>query len=800
MLKSYFTTAIRHLLKNKSYTILNTVGLSVGLACFTLISLWVVDELSYDRFHEKADRIFRIGGTFTDESGQFDQAVTCIPLAPAIKNDLPEVEDALRIDINDALVQLDDKKFVEDGLLAVDPSFLNLFDFKLISGNAKTALEEPYTILLSESMAKKYFGDKNPIGESLRIFQYDPDGNGAEYKITGIIEDCPPNSHFNYNFLFSFKTIEVARPNAFGFDGWFNNSYYTYVLLKPGADKDQLQRKLENFLDKYIGKEMSQYKIRWTYFLQPLPDIHLKSHLRYEMKATSSISYVLIFGSIGFITLLLAAINYINLCTAYSSSRFKEVGMRKVMGAFKKQLIGQYMVESWLLAMVSLVIAFMWIELARPLFENITGKQIINLYTGTNIFILVATASLVGLLSGIYPSLVMSSIRTVHVLKSKYKSQSSGVWLRKSLVVLQYSITILLVASILVIQLQMRFIKNTDLGYDQDNLLVLNVNGSSEVLAGYDGFANELQSNPMISGVARSNSFISGGLGNRTATFRDASGKQVNGTIFMNGIDQDYIETYRMRLVAGRNFEKGRADSIGLIVNETTTRLYGYENPDDAVGTEILLGDTKCQLIGVVRDYNYNTLHQKIEPTVMYLWRGGYSRIAVRLNGNLEQSVDLVSAVWKKHFPNSVLDKSFAEERILKNYQSEQRFSKVFIVFTTISLAIASLGLFALVSFSVDSRTKEIGIRKVLGASVSTILKMLSKEFLVLVLVSSGIAIPTGYYFMNQWLSRFAYRIELGVVVFIAAALLVIIIALFTVSARAIKAAILNPVDSLRNE
>jgi putative ABC transport system permease protein len=800
MIKSSINTAFRHLSKNRSYALLNIFGLSLGLACFTLVALWVKDELSYDRFHSKAHRTYRVAGTFTNESGQFDQAVTCIPLAPALVNDLPEVEDATRIDLNGAVVQLGDKQFVEEDILAVDPSFFNLFSFKILKGDPATALKDPYNIMLSETMAKKYFGDKDPIGESLKIFQYDPGERGAEYKITGVIEDCPPNSQFHYNFLFSFKTIEVARPQYFGYDGWFNNGYYTYVLLKPGANKTLLQSKLTTFLEKYIGTDMKKHKMYWSYFLQPLTDIHLKSDLRYEIQSTSSVTYVVIFGSIGFVVLLLACINYINLSTAYSSDRFKEVGVRKVMGAYKNQLIGQYLVESWLLAMLSLIVSLAWIELARPLFESLTAKEITGLYSFTTILSMVTIASLVGLLSGFYPSLVLSSFKTVNVLKGQFRSGTSGVWLRKSLVVLQYSITIVLITCILVIQLQLRFINTKDLGFNENNLLILNVNGSGEVFRGYDGFLNELSSSTFITGVARSNAFIAGGLGNNTATFVDATGKKINGTIHMNGIDQEYIDTYGMTLIAGRNFRKGNAaDSLGIIVNEATTKAYGYKNAQDAVGTEIDFRNTKCQLIGVVSDFNYNTLQQKIEPTCMYLLNG-FSRITVRLSGNTREGVELVATTWKKHFPGSVLEYSFAEERLQSQYQSEKRFSKIFLVFSAISLAIACLGLFSLVSYSVESRTKEIGIRKVLGASVAGIVNMLSREFLILIVISCVIAIPIGYYFMEQWLHGFAYRITPGAEIFAIAGAIALFIAMATVSFKSVRAALANPVNSLRNE
>lgn len=801
MLRSFFTTAARRLLKNSAYTMLNIAGLSIGLACFTLIGLWVWDELNYDCFHEKKDRIYRVGSTFTDESGQFDQAVTCIPLAPALVNDLPEVENALRIDTNGAIVRQGDKQFSETGILGVDPSFFDFFDFKLLKGDPATAFNEPYNIVLSETMAKKYFGEKEPLGEFLRIFQYDPDGQGVEYKVTGVIEDCPANSHFNYNFLFSFKTIEIVYPNAFGYDGWFNNGYYTYILLKPEASVDQLQAKLSTFLEKYIGNDMKKNKIYWTYFLQPLRDIHLESNLRYEIGPTSSVANVMVFGAIGVIVLLLACINYINLSTAYATDRFKEVGVRKVMGAYKNQLVSQYLVESWMLAMVSMVFALVWLEIAGPLFESVTEKEIADLYEGEIIIVLIVIASVVGLLSGTYPSIVLSSLRVVNVLKGRLTTDVSGVLLRKSLVVFQYTITIILLTGIFVTQLQLRFIGNKDLGYNKDNLLILNVNGSPEVKAGFQKFKNDLSTNPNVGGVATSNAMISGGLSNSIAIIEDVSGKKINGTIFTNGVDQDYIHTYGMKLVAGRDFIKGsRADSLAFIVNETTCKIYGYTDPNEIIGKELMLGNVKGTIIGVVSDFHYSSLHKKIEPTCMSLWKGGFSRIALRLDVNVQQGKEYVVNAWKSHFPNSVLEYSFAEQTLQDQYKSEQRFSKIFFTFSIVSLTIACMGLFALVSYSVKSRTKEIGIRKVLGASVSRIVTMLSREFVVLIMIACFIATPLSYYFMQQWLESFVYHTTIGAGIFLAAGTFALVIAILTIGIRSVQSALANPVNSLRNE
>lgn len=471
------------------------------------------------------------------------------------------------------------------------------------------------------------------------------------------------------------------------------------------------------------------------------------------------------------------------------------------MGAYKNQLVGQYLVESWVLAMVSFVLSIAWIEIARPLFENLTGKEILRLYSVDTITTLLVIATIVGLLSGIYPSLVLSSFKTVNVLKGQFNSGTTGAWLRKSLVVFQYSVTIILIASIFVTQLQLRFIRQKDLGYNKENLLILNVNGSPEVKSGYQAFKNDLLSDPSISGFATSNAMISGGLSNSTATIEDATGKKISGTIFKNGIDADYLETYGMKLIAGRNFIKGAmADSLGLIVNEATTRAYGYDDPNDAIGTEIILGEGKGQVIGVVSDFHYNSLHKKIEPTCMFLWRGGFSRIAVRFDDNILEGVDRVSKAWKKHFPNSVLEYAFAEQRLEDQYRAEQRFSKIFLFFSVISLTIACLGLFALVSHAVKSRTKEIGIRKVLGASVAGIVTMLSHEFIMLIFIACLIAMTLSYYFMQQSLQSFEYRVNIGVETFIIAGAIALLIAIATISMKSIRSALANPVDSLRNE
>lgn len=802
MLKNYLITTFRHLLKHKGYTVLNAFGLSVGLACFTLIGLWVYDELSFDRFHEKAGRIYRVSATFDSESDHMEQAVTSVPLRKALISDLPEVENALIIDNNDAIVQNGDKQFMEDYLLMTDPSFLDVFSFRLISGDKRTALNDPYAIILSETMAKRYFGDEDPLGKQLNIFLQDPEGKGKAYTVTGIIEDCPTNSHFKYQALISWATYDVNNPaDPRGYD-WYNNGYFTYVLLREGSDRHALESKLPQLIEKYMGKQNREWKINYTYFTQPLTDIHLHSKLKYEIQETSSLTYVVVFGTVGFMVLLLACINYVNMATAFASRRLKEVGIRKAMGAFKKQLIGQYLAESWWIALISLLFAFAWIELARPLFESITGKPVAHLYEFKTLLVLLAITSLVGVASGTYPAILLSSHRPASIMKGQLLTDSGG-WLRKSLVIIQYAVTILLVVGILVVQRQLHFMQSQDLGFKQNGLLIMGVNGSREVINNYGAFANELKQIPGISGVARSNTYLAGGLGNSVGTMTDASGKDRDATVYRLRTDFDYLDVYQMTLLAGRFFEEqnAAADSTkGFVINEAMTRFYGYQRPEEAVGQKFHFQGREGAIIGVVKDFHSRSLQYNVEPTCMYLLRGNFSAITVRVDGNMSNLRDQVTTIWKKHFPNTIVDIGYAEEALNAQYQSEQRFSKIFMIFSTLSLAIACVGLFALVSFSVECRTKEIGIRKVLGASVSGIVLMLTRDFLMLIIISSVVAIPVGYYFMNEWLSGFAYHTELDPIIFLTAAVVVLVIAWITISARSVKAAVLNPVDSLRSE
>lgn len=800
MLRHRLISAFRHLLKNRLYTSLNLFGLSIGLACFAMIGLWVKAELSFDRFHEKSDRIYRVASRYIDETSVNDVAVTGAPLAPAMLKDLPEVEQAVRIDPCDNAMMFGDKKFLEVGIIA-DQALFDVFDFKVLHGDRGSLLTEPFSVVLSGSLAKKYFSDADPIGQSMRVFRFDRDGTGADFKVTGIVEDSPPNSHLQFGFILSMKTAEAVNPSFGDTGSWLGGVFLTYVTLHENADPASVEAKFPSMLETYAGDVMRKRNVQLQYSLQPLTDIHLRSKLAFDVGGQGSITYVMIFGAVGLIVLLLACINYVNLSTAYSTQRFREVGIHKVMGAQKQQLVARYLTESWLLAMMSLVVGFGWIELARPLFERIAGTSFPGLYTLQSIGALIAITSIVGLLAGFYPSAILSSFRPVQALKGAY-GKVSGAGLRKALVVVQFSITIILVIGIIGVQLQMTFIQTKDLGFDKDNLVVFGVHGDSDVQSGYAGFANELAQNPNVAGVARSNTTIGNGLDFSTAIMENADGQRISRPVYRIRVDYEYLDVYKMKLAAGRNFrpDNGADSSKAFIVNEAMIGAYGYQRPADAIGKQINFNGTDGEIIGVVKDFNFASLQHKVEPIAMWLLRGGFSRISIRVQGDPRKGFEEVTATWKKHFPTAVIQYAFYEDSLAGAYRNEARFSNIFMVFSMISLSIACLGLFALVSYTVERRSKEIGIRKVLGATMTNLLSMLSREFIWLVVVASLIAVPAGYYFMNRWLTGFAYHISLNAFMFIAAGGLVLAVAWATVSLRTFRAASANPVKSLRSE
>ncbi|HLL41712.1 MAG TPA: ABC transporter permease [Segetibacter sp.] len=803
MIGTYLKQAYRSLVKNKRYSLLNIVGLSASLTCFAFIAVWVNDELSYDKFNKNFNRIFRLTSLQKTESGTLETALSSAPMAKALKNDYPEVEEAARLKIREEIVELNGHQILQPNILLTDASFFNIFTYHLTQGNIATALSEPFSIILTESTAKRYFGDRNPMGQTLKMFMYDSTGYGALYKVTGLMQDPPKNAHFTFSMLASFKTVEVTHPDVLTADGWGDANFYTYLLLKKGIDYHAFSNKITHFYKGYIGEMFKLWSSIYFYKLQPLGDIHLRSHLQYEIAPTGNINSVYIFSTIGVFILLLAGINYINLSTARSISRAKEVSIKKVVGAGRNQLIIQYILEAIVTALIAFVLSLLFSTLLKPLFFDITSKDLSSLSSPVILFFIAGVTIALGSLAGIYPALIISGFKPVNILKGSLSSGSSGVLLRKSLVTAQFIITLVLITGIVVIYSQMSFIQRKDLGYKTEGLIFLRVNGNTDVVKGFESFKNALATSPLVSGVSTSNSLIVSGLGSGVSETVDMNGNPLQVNTARLRVDANYLNVYGIKLLAGRNFtEVSTADTVKpIILNKHAVQKFGWKSPENAIGKPFNMGGQKGTIIGVVKDFHFNSLHESVQPLAIYPLEGSFSRITIRANvSNASNVITLISSTWKKYFPSALFDYGFLDKHVQAQYQDEQRFSKIFSCFSLLSLLIACLGLYGLISYAASQRIKEIGIRKVLGASVKGIVMLLSKDFLKLVLLAFIIATPVALYAMQHWLEDFAYRIRIEWWMFAIAGVIVIFIALATLSFQAIKAAVANPVKSLRTE
>ena len=802
MIRNYLKQTWRSLVKNKTYSFLNIIGLAVGLTCFSLIALWVNDELSYDKFNTNYDRIVRLTGIEKREAGISESAVSSAPMAKALKNDYAEIENTVRFDMREEIIEHNGQQILEPGILITDPSIFGIFSYKLTNGDVASVLKEPYTIVLTQSTAKKYFGEKDPIGQTLLIYMNDSTGRGANYTVTGLMPDPPKNAHFTFNILASFKTVEVANPDVLTVDGWGDASYYTYLLLKKGVDQKAFSNKISQFYAKYIGDLFETWRPIYFYKLQPLRDIHLRSNLQYELAPTGNAKQVYIFSTIAVFILLLAGINYTNLATARSVSRAKEVGVKKVVGAGKRQLLTQYLFESVATAILAFIFSLVISAFLQPFFYKLTDKDLSLLSFPMLLVFLLAVTIFLGLLSGIYPAIILSGFKPIGILKGAFKSSGKGILLRKSLVVTQFVITLVLVTGIIIIYTQMSYIKNKDLGYNKDELLFLRVHGNTDVINGYGAFKNDILSNPIISGAATSNSLL-GSLGSGGSETVDISGNPLQVNTSRLRVDADYLNVHGIKLLAGENFGIHAAtDSIRpVILNENAIKTFGWKNAEAAIGKPFKMGGQQGKVIGVVKDFHFNTLQQLISPLAIYPSGERFSRITLKADiSKLPQTKAWLEKTWKKNFPSALLDYSFSDEVFEEQYRAEDKFSKIFLYFSILSLMIACLGLYGLISFTTSQKIKEIGIRKVLGASANGIAAMLSGGFLKLVLLACVIAMPVAGYVMSKWLEDFAYRTNISWWMFGAAGILVLLVALVTVSFEAIKAAIANPVKSLRTE
>jgi len=792
MLKNYFKIAFRNLWRHRLFSFLNILGLTIGMTACFLIFTYVRFETSYDDFQSKRDHIYRVVADIKTPTEVMNNSGPSWAVAPHI-TEFPEVETAVRVMSDLILFKKDNLKFNEPEVLWADPDFFTTFDFPLVKGNAKTALAEPLSIVLSETLAKKYFGDEDPMGKTILLL-----GDQQPATVTGIMKDVPENSQIQGNVVISMTTI-TKKFNAGLDDQWGNYSPFTYVLLKPGTDAAAFEKKLPAFLNKWNGKEMDQLQMYPTLFLEPMKDVYLKSTRGGFVNG--NIKNVYIFSIIGLFIILIASINFINLTTARSSDRAKEVGIRKVIGARKKQLVLQFIGESIILCMIAFILALGLIALLNNSFNELAGKVVsTGIFNNLQyLFYLLLVALGIGLLAGIYPAFIMSSFKPVTVLNGRFATGRSGNLLRKSLVVSQFAISTALVIGTIVVYTQMSYMRNQDLGFNKDQVLVIDAHGDS----GAKALKQNLRGLANVNQVSLSGSVPGAGNPSAYSEIENIKGELQKANLDLYFVDFDYIPLYKMKVVAGRAFSRDfMTDTTqAMVLNEAAVKMFGYTSPEQAIGKQFKQWGREGKIVGVIKDFHFRSLQQQIKPLSMRIEQGNMDYLSVSLKtSNFQASLPTIEKAYQNAIPDQPYSYYFLDEFFNRQYKSEEKFGTLFLNFSLLAIFISCLGLLGLASYSTMQRTKEIGIRKVLGASVSNILNLLSRDFLKLVVISFFVAVPVSAYFMHKWLSDFAYRITISWWIFALAMFIALTIAFLTIVFQALKAATSNPTKSLKTE
>ena len=800
MIKNYFIIAWRNLWKNKVFSVINILGLSIGLACCILMFLFIQNELSYDKFNIHASTIYRITSESESAGGKTNLAVTPAPWAPLMKKDFPQINNFVRILKSEKAVigQPGQQKFYENDLLFADSTFLDVFSFGLSRGNSKQALEKPNSIILTRKSAEKYFGNEDPIGKTLEVNSFVGTFN---VQITGIADEIPSTSHLQFNAVISLQTMGDLS----GF--WSYHMFQTYVLLNAHVSPRALETEFKGFVNKYIANN-PQADGKSDIHLQPLNSIHLHSQMIGELGVNGDIKYVYIFTGIALFILLIACFNFTNLSTARSLARAKEVGLRKVVGAGKQQLMRQFLSETILFALIALALAIVIAILILPVFNQLSDRQLsFNLNNNHSLILLfVLLVLFVGILAGIYPAVILSSFKPVEVLKSKFQKTATGISFRKVLVTLQFVISITLIASTLIVAKQLRFLKNKKLGFDKENIVIVTLPKDLDS-AKLQTFKNSILTSGVVSNAATASSIP--GINIPVNQVNDGN-TDLSKALSMQMLftDNEFIGTMNMKILAGRDFsaEYPTDKTEGFILNEEAIKKIGWQTPAEAIGKkfqwvrpDVVLKSGK--VIGVVQNFNITPLKSAVQPLVMHYSSRRSQYMYVRFNLlNASHAIDIIEKGFKEIYPKQSFEYSFLDETLNNMYSGEQKTSRVFSYFSFLAVLIACMGILGLSLYSIQQRIKEIGIRKVLGAGIIRITAELVKDFLKPVLIAAIIAFPIAWYAMDKWLQDFAYRTTIGWWIFIAAGLVAIVIALLTVSFQAIKAAIANPVKSLRTE
>jgi putative ABC transport system permease protein len=807
MLSNYLKIAWRNLLNNKTFSFINIAGLAIGLACFILIALYVLDEISFDRYNTKADRIYRVNSDIKFGGTDLKLAVCSDPMGATLKKDYPQVEEYVRLynSSGSKLLKKGNAYINEQNVVHADSTLFKVFTLPSIEGNTSTALNEPNTVVITESAAKKYFGTTSAIG---KIIETD---NSIVYKVTAVIKDVPRNSHFNFDFFFSMDNVD------YGYGNFLSHNFQTYILLKPGTNYKAFEKNFDQVIQNYILPQAKQFMQinsmddfkkagnNLSYNLIPLTKIHLYSDRFPELGTNGNIQYVYIFSVAAIFILVIACINFMNLSTARSSKRAKEVGIRKVLGTEKRTLIQQFLTESTLMALFSLIVAVALAWVVMPLFNDISSKSlsIQSLLSYRILPLLIALPFIVGILAGCYPAFFLSSFQPIHVLKGRINAGFKRSFLRSGLVVFQFFISIFLIIGTIVVYKQLQYIQTKKLGFDKEQVLIINETGALGNNA--KAFKNEVLNMPgVVSGTIGGYLPVSASARNDNSYSKEAVMDSKNGFNMQTWrIDYDYLKTLGMEITKGRNFSREfGSDSSAIIINETTAELLGYKDP---IGQKIYASNndgppTAYNIVGVVKNFHFESLRQNIGPLCLLLGNVPWLTCFKLNNADIPGLVKQVEAKWKSMAPNLPFSYRFLDESFDNMYRVEQRVGKIALSFAVLTILIACLGLFGLATYMAEQRTKEIGVRKVLGATVSNIVNMLSKDFLRLVIISALFAVPAGWWAMNLWLRDFVYRINIGWWIFAVAIALAVMIALCTVSFQAIKAALSNPVKSLRTE
>lgn len=804
MFKNYLKIAWRNLRKHKAYSTINIAGLALGMAGCILMMLYVQNELAFDSFHAKADRIYRIVETQTaPEQGERNFPFAMGPVGPALVAEIPEVIQAVRLRDRSGSgrfsARYGERHFYEGDHLIAEPSFFDIFDFKLLQGDAQTALREPLAVVLTQSAAQKYFGNEEPLGKILSTDRY------GDLHVTGVMADPPRHSHLDFSMLISFATLEASRGWKQFIASWDSDSFITYVLTQQPVEIAAFNAKLEALRRKHQNANSPDAR---RLAIQPLLDIHFHSaHLEFDRNSgKSNVSYLYVFSAIAFFILFIACINYMNLAAARALKRAKEIGMRKVAGAFKGQLISQFLGESVLFSFLSLLLAVVLVELLLPSFNGFFGKDLALSLGGKGLMllILVLLAFFVGIVSGSYPAFYLAKLSPVILFKGEYYSHGGATQLRRGLVVAQFSLSIIMIIATVVAARQLNFIRTKNLGFKHEQLVMIDIN-SGIARRNFASLKNEMANIPGVTAVSVT-SRVPGEWKNLIQIEATPSGGVGEGerTLYFMGVDEDFLQTFEVDLIKGRNFSKAMStDSSAILINETAARLLDWDSPLQAELT-VPARKFRGRVIGVVKDFHFQSLHEEIGPLVLGHWDNRIQTIdyfTVRIRPEkVSQTLAALQEVHEHFDQTTPFEYNFLDDRLNDFYQADIRTGKIFGISAGLAIFIACLGLLGLTAFTTEQRTKEIGVRKVLGASVVQIVMLLSKDFTLLVVLAAAIASPIAYWALVRWLRNFAYHVTLGVDTFLLAGLVALLVAWLTISVQAVRAALANPVEALRYE